>query len=134
MTLIVSAGAGTGTVPDVSGKPRDEAKALLKARASSDFDEEAVATPCRRATPFARFRGAGTLAERGSRVTVFISTGRTQVTVPGVIGKDKDAAVSQIEGAGLQVDVATRQTSDARPTPCSGRIPGRGQWSPRARP
>ena len=126
VTLIVSAGAGTGTVPDVSGKPRDEAKALLKARGFRvSFDEEASDTvPAGNAVR--SVPDAGTSAERGSRVTVFISTGRTQVTVPGVIGKDKDAAVSQIEGAGLQVDVATRQTSDATADSVLGQDPGEG--------
>ena len=46
-------------------------------------------------------------------MTVFLSSGPQQVTVPGVVGKDKDAAVSQIENAGLQVDVQSRVTSDA---------------------
>ncbi len=113
VTLTVSAGPGTATVPDVSNKPRDEAKALLKDQGFRvRFDQEASdSVPAGNAIRSVPAPGAS--AEKGSRVTVFLSAGPTQVTVPGVIGKNKDSAVSQIEGVGLRVDITTKETSAA---------------------
>lgn len=45
-------------------------------------------------------------------MTLVVSTGPEQVPVPGVVGEDKDTAVSRVEGAGLQVNVNEQETTD----------------------
>jgi serine/threonine-protein kinase len=113
VTLTVSTGPGTGQVPNVKGLSRDEAKAAIKrAGFKPKFENESSSkVPAGQATRTEP--SSGTSLDKGSKVTVFLSSGPAQVTVPGVVGKDKDAAVSQIDAAGLQVDVQSRVTSDA---------------------
>jgi eukaryotic-like serine/threonine-protein kinase len=126
VTLTVSGGPGTAQVPDVAGRTRAEAKALVKdAGFRVRFLQEAsVDVPAGQATRSAP--AAGTSLERRSRITVFLSTGPAQVAVPGVVGKDKDAAISQLEAAGLQVDVTTRETADASADTVLAQNPGEG--------
>ncbi len=113
VTLTVSNGLGTGQVPDVAGLSRDAAKAAIKrAGFKVKFENESSSSvPAGQATRTEP--QAGTSLDKGSKVTVFLSSGPQQVTVPGVVGKDKDAAASQIQAAGLQVDVQSRVTSAA---------------------
>lgn len=40
---------------------------------------------------------ANTMVQRGSTVTIFVSTGPAQVTLPNVVGMDKDTAVSTLQ-------------------------------------
>jgi serine/threonine-protein kinase len=55
---------------------------------------------------------AGTEAEPGSPVTIFVSTGPEEVTVPGVIGAEEGSAVSQIEAAGLVANPTATPVDD----------------------
>jgi serine/threonine-protein kinase len=115
VTLTVSNGPGTGQVPDVKGLSRNDAKAAVRrAGFKVKFENEASdSVPDGQATRSEP--QAGTSLTKGARVTVFLSSGPAQVTVPGVVGKDKDAAASQIQSAGLQVDVQSRVTSESDP-------------------
>ncbi|HEX6117452.1 MAG TPA: PASTA domain-containing protein [Solirubrobacterales bacterium] len=110
VTLSVSAGPGKGVVPDVVDQPEGEAIAELEDRGfrvrseretSSDTDEGDVI----RTTP-----SAGLRAKRGSTVTIFISTGPKLVTVPDVLNQTEASARTELEGAGLLVDVETEES------------------------
>jgi serine/threonine-protein kinase len=115
VTLTVSNGPGTGQVPDVKGLARGAAKAAIKrAGFKAKFENESSDTvPAGQATRSEP--ASGISLPKGSKVTVFLSSGPAQVTVPGVVGKDKDAAASQIDAAGLQVNIDQRVTSAAAP-------------------
>jgi len=111
--LTVSAGPGQATVPDVKGKTKAQARKLLKedgfkVRFDVESSEDVPAGRVTRTIPI-----PGLLAERGSAVTAFVSSGLTQVAVPGVVGEDRDSAVSAIEDAGLRAAVRTQETSDS---------------------
>ncbi|MGI8595568.1 MAG: Stk1 family PASTA domain-containing Ser/Thr kinase [Solirubrobacteraceae bacterium] len=111
--LSVSAGPGQATVPDVKGKTKAQARKLLKqdgfkVRFDTESSEDVAQGRVTRTVPI-----PGLQAERGSPVTAFVSTGLTQVAVPGVAGEERDSAVSTIEGAGLRAAVQTRETSDS---------------------
>ena len=103
VTLSVSTGPESRTVPSVSGQEAEDAqKALIKAgftvelkeRSSSDRKEGVVIYTDPR---------SGEEAPFGSRVRIFVSTGPPQVTVPDVIGVTENSAESQLGDAGLAV-------------------------------
>jgi serine/threonine-protein kinase len=114
VSLTVSDGPGQASVPDVSRLPKDNAlKELEKAGFKVEFDDEPSediprGTATRTAPP------GGSLADKGSTVTLFISSGPGQVTVPDVIGQAEASAQGELGGAGLKVDV-TEQDSDKPP-------------------
>ena len=114
VNLTVSDGPGQTPVPDVSRLPKAEAQEELEeAGFAVEFDEEPsesirAGDVVRTAPP------GGTLADRGSKVTVYLSSGPGKVTVPDVTGQSQGSAQGELAGAGLRVDI-TEQDSDADP-------------------
>src|SRR5207302_1413692 len=53
----------------------------------------------------------GTKVASGSAVSLVVSSGPTQVSVPNVVGQTQSAATSAITGAGLTLGAVTRQSS-----------------------
>lgn len=112
VTLVVSAGAGLVTVPDVVDEPFDDARATLEA---AGFEVERRDEPSERVEPGRVIRTqppAGRRLERGSVVVVFVSSGAELVTVPDVSGADQVAATQTLNRAGFVVEKVT-EPSDA---------------------
>jgi serine/threonine-protein kinase len=111
ITLEVSRGPGNVLVPTVAGLPREQAlKELQKAdlkvsveERSSDDIREGYAL---RTTP-----EAGRQVVKGSRVTLFVSTGPEQVAVPDVTGISRESAEDSLRAEGLKV-VVREEPSD----------------------
>ena len=107
-----SAGAGEEEVPDVSGRTSSEAGNILgRAGFEATFaDEESADVPegqvIRTDPP------AGTPLERGSQVTVYVSSGANTATVPSVLDLDADQATAELRSAGFTVQRVNRTTLD----------------------
>ena len=54
---------------------------------------------------------AGTSADKGSTVTITVSTGPASVSVPNVVGYDEASAEAALKNAGFGVSVTTEQSS-----------------------
>jgi serine/threonine-protein kinase len=101
--LQVSNGPGQAPVPDVAGKdPTVAANELGRAgfettlaEEPSDSVEEGKVT---RTDP-----PAGTELDKGETVTIYVSTGKSSVTVPNVLGMDEAGAVATLQDAGFRV-------------------------------
>jgi eukaryotic-like serine/threonine-protein kinase len=113
VTLVVSGGPGEVAVPDVVDKTTKEAKQALKAAGLKATTRDQPSQSVAKGQVIDTRPSAGTQVDRGSTVTLVVSSGPQQVSVPGVVGQDKDTAVSRIEGAGLQVNVDTQETTNA---------------------
>jgi serine/threonine-protein kinase len=106
--LQVSTGPGEELVPDVSGQSLAAAQAELQAagfriggprqQASDDVPSGQV---------ISTDPAAGTSVEKGSTVTIIVSSGVEQVAVPGVVGQTENNATSTLQGRGLDVRVET---------------------------
>jgi serine/threonine-protein kinase len=57
----------------------------------------------------------GTPLDKGSQVTLVVSTGPEQVTVPNEVGKNLDDARNDLENAGFKVSVKRQESSTADP-------------------
>jgi serine/threonine-protein kinase len=113
--LTVSAGKEKVPVPNVVGKDRNAAadelnnagfRITTQLEESSSVDEGKVI----RTSP-----APGTALERGSTVTMVVSSGEPepeQVTVPDVIGKTQAAATAQLQSAGFKVNVEEQLVAD----------------------
>ncbi len=106
-----SSGPKTGTIPDVSGMSQTAAKAALKASGftvagtsvedSDSIDKNNVI----RTDP-----AAGTAAEKGTSVTLYIASGTT--TVPtGLVGQSKDSVLATLQAKGFSTTVETQYSS-----------------------
>jgi eukaryotic-like serine/threonine-protein kinase len=115
VTLTVSQGPGSATVPSVSGLSQAAAvRAIKNARLkvghiqteSSDTVPSGTAT---RTDP-----GAGVSIPIGSPVTLFVSSGKAKVPVPDVKGQTESAAKSTLQAAGFTVTTTSQQSSSAQ--------------------
>jgi eukaryotic-like serine/threonine-protein kinase len=115
VTLTVSEGPGTRTIPNVLGDPRSEARRRLREAGfrieeQREASEEVGENRVIETTP-----GAGTVAEVGATVTLTISSGRERVAVPEVVGLDRDEAASQLRDVGLRVSFSEQESEDEDP-------------------
>lgn len=110
ITLFVSAGPGQARIPSIEGLPERRAvrelnaagfKVTVDEEASDRFDEGVTIRTVPR---------EGELAERGSRVRLFISSGPERVAVPDVRGLSRESAESRIEAVGLLAVIDERDS------------------------
>ncbi|MBK5232105.1 MAG: PASTA domain-containing protein [Thermoleophilia bacterium] len=102
VNLVVSAGPGQAEIPDVSGQSQSDAEAALEdagftatieTKPSSDIDSgDAIETD----------PAAGESLKRGSEVTLFVSSGPSQVGVPPLVGVTFEAAKQRLSAKGLE--------------------------------
>ncbi|MSW64880.1 MAG: Stk1 family PASTA domain-containing Ser/Thr kinase [Actinobacteria bacterium] len=121
VTLQVSEGPATAAVPDLVGSDPDDAEATL---AALGFEVERTEgrSDAVSAGQVAAVSPDGT-ETFGATITLTVSVGPVQVSVPNVVGQSKDAAVAALEAAGLEASV-TQFFGDTvlRQTPAAGEV------------
>ncbi len=111
--VFVSAGPAPVNVPDVTGVDQVEATQTLnnahfKVQKSNQPSNNVPAGSVVSTNP-----AAGATAPRDSVVTIFVSTGPEQVTVPNVVGRTQPDATSTLTGAAFDVRVVQVPSSPA---------------------
>ncbi len=107
VTVVVSQGPAPIVVPDVSGLSQVDATQQLanagfRVAATTESSGSVPSGQVIRTQP-----GAGNPAARDSTVTLVISSGPRQVTVPDVVGQSQSSATSTLENDGFRVEVTT---------------------------
>ncbi len=115
VTLTVSDGPGTATVPGVEGQSEADAERRLKAAGFKVRVRERSSDTVPKGEVIETQPGENTQAERGSTVILVVSAGPKKVAVPNVVGATEDSARSTLTGAGFTVTVT--QQEDAKATP-----------------
>jgi eukaryotic-like serine/threonine-protein kinase len=105
-----SSSAADVTVPTVIGKSQDEATGMLKAQGLK-VKPEITENDAPAGQVFDQNPKPEAKAHKGDTVTIFVSKGPPQVTVPAEIGKNVDDATNDLEQLGLTV-LTRAQTSD----------------------
>ena len=127
VVLTVSGGPGTASVPSVEGLSRNGARARLRnagfeiEERKESSDDVAEGKAIRTSPP------EGDEQEKGSTITLLISTGPEQVAVPNVVGQSYDEASSKLEGAGFVVNRRDQVTDDEEPGTVLKQSPGSGR-------
>ena len=106
VTVQVSSGAGTVAVPDVTGQTEGEARAALESAGFTVNVQPQSSSDVEAGRVISTNPGPGSELEPGSTVTIVVSSGPSQVTVPSVEGLSEENAIGQIEGAGLVANVS----------------------------
>jgi beta-lactam-binding protein with PASTA domain len=106
---------GTVTVPDVTGRPQEEAQRQLN---SAGLKAGVVYVPSDEAegVVVSQSPQAGTKQRRGTRIQLNVSLGPTpgeQRAVPDVLGKDAAAARAELTAAGFEVQTLTQGVTDS---------------------
>jgi serine/threonine-protein kinase len=112
VTLFVSNGPSTVRVPDVVGLDQADARRRLRrAELRPDVERES-STKIAAGIVIRTDPGPGRPAERDSAVTLVVSSGPAQVTVPSVIGETQEDAFARIREAGLSPSARERSSSE----------------------
>ncbi|MDA8371879.1 MAG: Stk1 family PASTA domain-containing Ser/Thr kinase [Nocardiopsaceae bacterium] len=110
VTVSLSKGPRTTDMPEVVGEPVENArKALADAGFSNIEEEEGSSSEEPIGTVLSSDPEPGDSADREGTVTLTVNSG---FSVPDVVGKDQEAARSELEGKGLQVDVTEKPSDD----------------------
>ncbi|MEO7198355.1 MAG: PASTA domain-containing protein [Solirubrobacterales bacterium] len=112
VTLIVSTGVATESVPNVVGMSRAEAVSALRGAgflvnqdsADSDEAEDQV---------LSQDPGGGASVPKGSVVNIVYSSGVGTVTLDNFVGQKVDYAQRKLESAGLSVTIVSQDVTDA---------------------
>jgi serine/threonine-protein kinase len=113
VTVVVSKGKAPITVPDLVGKNINDARAQLQQlglNAVERYKDSDQPTD----TVLAQTPQAGTGAAPDDEVTLDVSKGPPQVTVPDVGGQPCDQATATLQGLGLQVNFQFGQNGQVR--------------------
>ncbi len=115
VSIIVSSGPGEVTIPFVRGSPQAQARRRLesagfKVDVRRDFSDALPTGQVLETSPPQRSR-----LERGSTVTMVVSRGSQQATVPDVVGKPRADAEKAVEDASLQASVSEREDASTAP-------------------
>ncbi|MDQ3739691.1 MAG: PASTA domain-containing protein [Actinomycetota bacterium] len=126
VTITVSDGPGLTGVPAVEGLPRKEARERLvdagfKVRERREPSDEVESGRVVETSP-----APGSQVEVGSTVTLIVSSGPRQVSVPDVDGATLEDARAELERAGLRVSIDRQETDDAEPDTVLGQNPAAG--------
>lgn len=133
VTLVVSRGVENPevTVPSVVGQTQASASRELSGAGFRVETRTEKSDDVPRGRVISTDPDGGERAAKGSEVTMVVSSGQDQATVPGVIGLTKDDARNALRDAGLRVD--TRDAPPGTPgTPGTviNQSPGEGQKVP----
>lgn len=113
VTLFVSKGENLVEVPSTIGQTRSAAQAALRdAGLLPNVETESSQAP--EGEVFEQFPDPGSSVTRGDEVTIVVSEGPGTVTVPEVIDRRVDAAVSRLNGRGLDVRIEEVETEVRR--------------------
>jgi eukaryotic-like serine/threonine-protein kinase len=106
---------GNVAVPDVKGLSCDQATAKMKQKTLVATCQDQPSNDQPQGQAFDSNPTAGAIAPQNSSVTVLISSGPQQVTVPPVTNMDKNVAIKALHDAGLKATI-TQQVECTDPT------------------
>jgi eukaryotic-like serine/threonine-protein kinase len=114
VTLTVSAGPEQVAVPQVVGLTLKSAQGRLQNAGLESSQREENSTTVEKGRVISASPGEGEKVDKGSQVTLVVSSGPEQVAVPDVSGKSFDEAQSTLQAAGFKV-TRTDKESDKDP-------------------
>jgi serine/threonine-protein kinase len=125
VTLTVSKGREQVAVPQVVGLTAKSARGRLDNAGLTASERDENSTTVEKGRVISASPGEGEKVDKGSSVTLVVSSGPEQVAVPDVTGKTYDEASSTLQAAGLKV-TRTDKESDQDPGTVLGQNPKGG--------
>jgi eukaryotic-like serine/threonine-protein kinase len=110
VTLTVSKGREQVTVPQVVGLTAKSARGRLDKAGLTANERDENSTTVEKGRVISASPGEGEKVDKGSSVTLVVSSGPEQVAVPDVTGKSFDEASSTLQAAGLKVTRSDKES------------------------
>ena len=116
ITLTVSDGPVSVVVPSVAGLSASQAQRKLRNAGFTVRTRKQSSDTVPSGDSVETLPPEGTPVDRGSTVTLVVSSGKETVEVPAVVGQNVDDARATLRGAGFGVSVTTEESSSAEGT------------------
>lgn len=113
--VMISSGKGSVPVPDVNGKSSDEAASKLESAGFKVTTDYKYSDTVAQGKVVETAPSAGTSAQKGETVTIYLSRGPEGTEMPNLIGQTEEQAKSTLNSMGCSVNVNTEYntTQDA---------------------
>jgi eukaryotic-like serine/threonine-protein kinase len=118
VSVVVSSGPGIVALPNVNNKKSADATKILREKGFQPMVEKQSSDTVPSGLVISTDPAAGTEVQVGSPVTVFVSSGPQEVSVPEVTGESQANATATLAAAGLKVTVTKREV----PEPAAGTV------------
>ncbi len=126
VNVVVSTGPGSRALPNVEGKKSTEAMKILRDDGFAPSPQSQSSETVAKGLVISTNPPAGTEVQVGSPVTVLVSSGPAQVSVPNVTGESQANATAALTAAGLKVTVQKREVSEPQPGTVISQSPSAG--------
>ena len=114
VTAVISRGVETKTVPDVVGKTKDQASAMIKGAGLTLGDvTEQYSASVDSGKVISSDPKAGKVIEHTAKISIVVSKGKEPATIPDVTGQSEDEAKKTLEDAGLKKGKISKDYSDS---------------------
>jgi len=124
--VVVSSGPGVIGLPDVNNKSRSEAEKILREKGFQPTSQNQTSESVEKGRVISTNPAAGIEVQVGSPVTVFVSSGPKEVSVPEVTGETQADATATVAAAGLKVGVSKREVAEPAAGTVISQTPGAG--------
>ncbi|MDD5849380.1 MAG: Stk1 family PASTA domain-containing Ser/Thr kinase [Firmicutes bacterium] len=112
VVLTVSTGQSGIEVPDVTGKSKAEAVATLKSKGFQVEEKDESSDDVDEGNVISQDPEGGKTAASDATITITVSAGPQQVSVPNLVGMTQSSATTKLSDSGLRVGNVTQQESD----------------------
>jgi eukaryotic-like serine/threonine-protein kinase len=112
VSVIVSSGPGVIGLPNVNGKGSSEAVKILREKGFQPTTQSQSSESVEKGRVISTDPAAGIEVQVGSPVTVLVSSGPKQASVPEVTGETQADATATLAAAGLKVSVSKREVAE----------------------
>jgi serine/threonine-protein kinase len=111
VNLTISSGPGSGKVPATHGLTRQAATEKLEAVGFQVEAQTVNSESVEEGLVVSSEPNGGGIARKGSTVTIFVSRGPRKTKIPVLVGSQRNVAVQQIRGRGLEPIVSEEESS-----------------------
>jgi len=126
VSVFVSSGAESVAVPNVLHKSSSEAVRTLKQAGLQPTPQSQSSESVAKGLVISTDPSAGVGVQVGSPVTVFVSSGPQEATVPDVTGESQAAATATLAAAGLKVSSTKSEVAEPAPGTVVSQSPAAG--------
>lgn len=126
VNVVVSSGPGSLALPNVEGKKGEEAEKILREAGFVPSTKSQPSETVAKGLVVSTSPSAGTVVQVGSPVTVLVSSGPAQVSVPNVTGETEANATATLGAAGLKATVQRREVAEPQAGTVISQSPGSG--------
>jgi serine/threonine-protein kinase len=126
VSVFVSSGAESVAVPNVVHKPSAEAVKILTQKGLQPATQGEPSETVGKGLVVSTDPTAGVGVQIGSPVTVFVSSGPREASVPSVTGEPQASATATLSAAGLKVTSVKREVAEPAPGTVISQSPAAG--------